>query len=405
MKRLGINTYRFSISWPRLFPESSRELNLEGVAFYNNVIDCLVKAGVAPFVTLYHWDLPQYLQDDLEIKGWLRNDIIQHFLVFVDACFTLFGDRVKHWITINEIHMGTVVCCELEMFPPGNSVKGMSDSYVVAHNLLLAHAAAVKLYRTKYQVNQQGSIGMVADVQWYEPLSDIQEDRDAVLRCIEFNMGWILDPVFFGDYPTMMREILGEKLPKFTKEQSEDLKGSMDFLGLNYYFALWVTKAAKIKPLGMHTWLPESQTNLFWVNADGKLLGEAEGPYESAMFRSCPWGLRKVLASLSSRYGNIPIYITENGIKDSVIVRTLDERLNDQWRVKFLQDHIQALSESIREDKVNVKGYFHWSFTDTWEWFSGYAPHFGLYYIDFEDPQLHRTPKASARWFASFLKS
>ncbi|KAH7289684.1 hypothetical protein KP509_30G014200 [Ceratopteris richardii] len=307
MKRLGINTYRFSISWPRLFPESSRELNLQGVAFYNNVIDCLVRAATVE-----------------------------------------------------------------SSFPYIKTFKDFS-----------------------FYVNQQGSIGMVADVQWYEPLSDIQEDRDAVIRCNEFNMGWILDPVFFGDYPKTMREILGEKLP------------NIDFLGLNYYFALWVTKAAKIKPLGMHTWLQESQTNLFWINNDGKLLVKLllQGPYESAMFRSCPWGLRKVLAGLNSRYGNIPIYITENGIKDSVIVRTLDERLNDQWRVKFLHDHIQALSESISEDKVNVKGYFHWSFTDTWEWFSGYAPHFGLYFIDFEDPLLQRTPKASAKWFASFLKS
>ncbi|MCO5553111.1 hypothetical protein L7F22_006632 [Adiantum nelumboides] len=405
MKRLGVESYRFSISWPRLFPETSEFLNKEGLAFYNKVLDCLLEAGLTPFVTLYHWDLPQYLQDDPEVKGWLTTNIIDHFLNFANTCFTYFGDRVKHWITFNEIHMGTILSCELGMIPPGNSSEGRSDSYIVAHHSLLAHAAAVELYREKYQKEHRGFIGMSADVTWFEPMSDRQGDIDAAVRCEEFGMGWILDPVFFGDYPKMMRELVGERLPRFTEKQSRDLKGSLDFLGLNYYFVLWATQAADVCPGGLHVWLKESQTNFHWINADGKLLGEAPEPHEQAIFRSCPWGIRKALAALKSRYGDIPIYITENGTTDGDMDATLDEPYNDKGRVKFLQEHLRVVSESIREDNVNVKGYFYWTFMDNWEWMSGFTSRFGLYHVDFQNPQLSRIPKASAKWFSAFLKS
>eukprot|EP00250_Pteridium_aquilinum_P015058 c22351_g1_i3 orf=247-1680(-) len=405
MKRLGVDAYRFSISWPRLYPENSQKLNKEGVAFYSNVLDCLLEAGLTPFVTLYHWDLPQYLQDDPNVKGWLTHNIIDHFSIFAITCFKYFGDRVKNWITFNEIHLNTIFVCELGIMAPGRSSNASSDSYIVAHHQLLAHAAAVKLYRRDYQKEQQGSIAMSTDVTWYQPMSERQEDVDAVMRCEEFEIGWILDPVIFGDYSPIMKELLGDRLPKFTEEQSQDLKGSIDFIGLNYYSALWATKATEAPHSNFMVFLKESQTNISWIDTNGRLLGDTTAPPEQAMFRSCPWGLRKVLAALQSRYGKIPIYITENGTIDEDVDMTSNELHNDQQRVKFMKEHISAVSDSIRMDNVNVKGYFYWTIVDNWEWRSGFTKRFGLYHIDFNNPNLPRSPKASAKWFSSFLQS
>ncbi|KAI5058497.1 hypothetical protein GOP47_0026667 [Adiantum capillus-veneris] len=413
VKKLGLDAYRFSISWPRLFPESSKEVNAEGVAFYNNVINCVVEAGLTAFVTLYHWDLPQFLQDDPVVKGWGTKHIIGHFVTFANTCFKCFGDRVKYWITLNEIHMISVLAYGFGLMAPGKSDDAGINPYTTAHHQLLCHAAVVRLYRTTYQKEQQGWIGMSADISCYEPMSTKQEDVDAALRCEEFEMGWILDPVHFGDYPQTMKDILGERLPTFSKEESADLKESLDFIGLNYYFTFWATNAKLSEassvevnvPSDFNVFLKESQAELHWKDANENFLGELSGLLELPLFRSCPWGLRKVLAGLKKRYGNTKIYITENGTLDPDASSMLDGPLNDTRRIKYLKDHLSVVADSIRVDKVMVEGYFYWTFMDSWEWASGFMPRFGLHYIDFNDPKLLRIPKASATWLSCFLKS
>lgn len=410
VKKLGVDAYRFSISWPRLFPESSDKVNEQGVAFYNDLIDCIIEAGLTPFVTLYHWDLPQFLQDDPLVKGWTTKHIIKHFMTLAETCFKSFGDRVKHWITLNEIRLITVFGYEFGLMAPGKSSDPGANAYTTAHHQLLSHAAAVKLYRKNYQEKQQGVIGLSADLMCYEPMSAKQEDIDAVMRLEEFDMGWILDPVHFGDYSQIIKDLVGDGLPRFSKEESEDLKDSIDFIGLNYYFTFWVTDANpnKVIPVDMKfpddfsVYLKDSKAEIHWKDADGNFLGELSGSPEQPFHRNCPWGLKKVLACIKSRYGEIPIYITENGTNDPGMP---DEPLNDKKRVKYMQDHLSVLSESIRVDKVNVKGYFHWTFMDNWEWASGFLSRFGLHYIDFGDPHLQRFPKASAKWFKQFLES
>lgn len=405
MKSLGVDAYRFSISWPRLFPENSSNLNEEGVAFYNAVIDCALEAGLTPFVTLYHWDLPQFLENDPEVKGWRTKSIINHFVIFASTCFNCFGDRVKHWITFNEIHLIAIFAHGWGYFAPGTTSNKSTEPYVVAHHQLLAHAATVKIYRADYQKKQKGAIGLSAVVGWTEPFTKSQVDKDAAERFQAFESGWILDPVQFGDYPRIMRDLVGDRLPKFTAQESEDLKGSADFLGINYYTAIWARNREEKVSEDDKWWDNDSQADTFGEDPDGNRIGEFMGPEGLVWFRSCPWGLRKALAWIKNRYGNIALYITENGTLDPDGAAPLDKALDDQHRIKFVSAHLRAAAESIRQDHVNLKGFFLWTYMDNWEWFSGFKFRFGFYYVDFNHSQLLRYPKASAKWLSSFLSS
>ncbi|XP_073220204.1 beta-glucosidase 18-like [Cicer arietinum] len=247
MSSLGINVYRFSISWTRILPRGIYgNINPSGVMFYNNIIDNLLLRGIEPFVTIHHHDLPQELED--RYGGWLSPLIQRDFVHFAEICFKSFGDRVKYWITINE---PTLVAdnafikgiyssghCSL---PFGNCYTGNSDvePLLVMHNMLLSHAKAVELYRNHYQAKQGGTIGIVAHTFMYEPLREEECDRQAANRALAFVIGWLLDPLVFGEYPVEMRSILGHQLPKFSLKEKSLLRGSLDFIGINNYGALY----------------------------------------------------------------------------------------------------------------------------------------------------------------------
>ncbi|KAH9328276.1 hypothetical protein KI387_000384, partial [Taxus chinensis] len=245
LKYMGLDTYRFSISWPRIFPKGSPRhggVNEEGVAYYNNLINELIKNGIEPFVTLYHWDLPQALED--EYGGFLSSKVVEDFSLFAEKCFEEFGDRVKYWLTLNEPLIFSTFGYDKGLHAPGrcspsfgNCTAGNSatEPYIVAHNLLLAHSAVAKIYRTKYKVKQKGSIGIALAVTWFVPFTKSLENQKAAQRAIDFNIGWFLDPLTKGEYPASMRSLVGARLPRFTRQQSKDLKGSFDFLGYNYY--------------------------------------------------------------------------------------------------------------------------------------------------------------------------
>jgi beta-glucosidase len=202
-----------------------------------------------PFVTLYHWDLPEALEES--IGGWLNSEIVEIYGEFAQLCFQLFGDRVKHWITFNEIHSfagggyfsgkNAPGRCSA---PYGNCTQGnsLTEPYIVAHNALNAHALAVNIYKTQFQDEQKGLIGITVDSPWYEPLTDSSQDREAAQFGIEDFIGWFLDPIFFGDYPASMRASLGNRLPHFTAKQSAAIKGSYDFIGLNHYSSEFATR-------------------------------------------------------------------------------------------------------------------------------------------------------------------
>ncbi|XP_055814438.1 furcatin hydrolase-like [Solanum dulcamara] len=406
MKFEGLNGFRFSISWSRVLPYGKlcRGVNKQGIAFYNNLINELLAEGIQPMVTLFHWDLPQVLED--EYLGFLNKQIIYDFQDYAELCFKEFGDRVKLWTTINEPSGYALTGYDIGIFPPmrcsswrntgclaGNS---SIEPYIVAHHLLLAHAQTTKLYREKYQISQKGEIGIILVASWFEPYSKTKKDIDATQRAIDFSLGWFIHPLTYGDYPEIMCKIVGNRLPKFTTEQAEIVKGSSNFMGLNYYTTMYAANINVTPNKENISYLSDFQVNQT-VERNGKLIGEPTG---SRVFHVVPRGILEVLVYIKEKYNNPKIYITENGMSDAN-ERTVEKGVNDFQRVDFLRRHLLALKAALKKG-VYVKGYFAWSFLDNFEWTSGYTQRFGLNYVVYKD-NLKRYPKRSALWLKKFL--
>ncbi|KZV20067.1 beta-glucosidase 12-like [Dorcoceras hygrometricum] len=404
MKLTGLNAFRMSISWPRILPKGklSGGINKEGVAFYNNVINELLANGITPFVTLFHWDLPQALED--EYTGFLSRKIIDDFRDFVGVCFKEFGDRVKHWITINEPYIfieggydGNAVgnlapgrCSDRTRCAQGNSA---TEPYIAGHNVLLCHAAAVKLYRDKFKAIQKGQIGAIVVTTFMVPYSNSKLDIRATQRNFDFQFGWFTEPIARGEYPEIMRSIVGDRLPRFTKEESELLKGSYDFLGLNYYTAIYVAHLSSPNTVNISS-STDSMVQLL-AEKDGVPIGKPTGNG----FFSYPKGLYDLLVYIKDKYNNPTIYITENGYGSR---NNGKDEIEDPWRVEFYKVHLRALLQAI-DKGVKLKGFFAWSFLDNFEWSSGFTVRFGIYFVDYENG-LKRIPKRSAIWFKRFLQ-
>ena len=234
MKDMGVDAYRFSISWSRIMPTGRGEVNEEGIQFYSHLIDALLEEGITPWVTLYHWDLPLALQ--LEMDGWLNPEIQHVFADYAAVCFERFGDRVKHWITLNEPWVVSILGHGQGVFAPGRVSN--SEPYLAAHHLILSHARASERYRRDF-AHQKGKVGWSNNCDWREPLTDKPEDVAAAQRALEFFVAWFTDPVYKGDYPEVMREKLGDRLPQFTEGEKALIKGSSDFFGLNHYTTMY----------------------------------------------------------------------------------------------------------------------------------------------------------------------
>ncbi|XP_068309985.1 beta-glucosidase 12-like [Pyrus communis] len=409
MMNMGLDAYRFSILWPRLLPNGklSGGVNKEGIKYYNNLINELINNGLKPFVTLFHWDLPQALHD--EYGGFLSPKIVNHFRNYVELCYKEFGDRVKHWITINEPWSYSYGGYTRGFLAPGrcsawqqlNCTGGNSatEPYLVAHNLLLAHAAAVKLYKNKYQISQEGTIGITLVSNWFIPISEANQHKNAALRFLDFMFGWFAEPLTSGGYPQSMQCLVGNRLPKFTKEQSMMLIGSFDFLGLNYYTTYYAAYAPQ----------PNSSNASYLIDIHAKPLYERNGvpigpKAASDWLYVYPRGIQDLLHYIKENYHDPLIYITENGIDEFNDPKLpLEEALNDTLRVDYHYWHLYYLQKAI-QDGVNVRGYFLWSLLDNFEWNSGYTVRFGINYVDY-DNGLKRFPKLSAQWFKNFLSN
>ncbi|PKA65103.1 putative inactive beta-glucosidase 14 [Apostasia shenzhenica] len=400
MHSLGVNSYRFSISWPRVLPSKLGDINWNGISFYNDLIDILLLKGIQPFVTLNHYDIPQELED--RFGSWLNPQIQEEYGYFADVCFEAFGEKIKYWITFNEPNIMIKWAYMKGIYPPGRCSQPFGDCtfgnstaepYIAAHNLILSHATAVDIYRKKYQEKQGGSFGIVISIEWKEPFSDDKMDVSAAARSVAFNVAWYLDPLILGDYPSEMREILGPRLPTFSSDEKKKLQNKLDFVGVNHYS----TKYAR-DCIVSHCDSLTTETDGFVFTTeekDGRLIGARTGLPE---FFVVPSGMEKAVLYVTQRYNNISIFITENGsvAQDSRSDGIMEELLNDRERVEFHRSYLSSLLNAMRKG-ADVKGYFIWSLIDNFEWVYGYTKRFGLYHVNYDTQE--RTPKLSAKWF------
>ncbi|CAL5031054.1 unnamed protein product [Urochloa decumbens] len=407
MHSLGINAYRFSISWARILPKGRfGKVNPAGLAFYNELIDSLLLKGIEPFVTVTHFDYPQELED--RYGSWLSAEIQRDFAHFADVCFAAFGDRVKYWSTFNEPNNAVHQSYRIGTYPParcsppyGSCANGDSDvePYVATHNIVLSHATAVEIYKKKYQRKQKGMIGIVLITTWFEPLTNTPEDRLAAERAMAFDVPCFLDPIVYGDYPPEMRQVLGSRLPTFSPEEKRKLGYKLDFIGINHYTALYTRDCMFSSgcPMGL-------PTKDALVEITGFRNGQPIGPpTPMPPFYIVPDGIEKAVTYIKKRYNNLPMFITENGYAQGGNGYTqVDDWLDDRDRVEFLDAYLKKLAKVIR-DGADVRGYFVWSLIDNFEWLHGYTFRFGLYYVDYKTEE--RKPKSSALWYKWFLQS
>jgi beta-glucosidase len=375
MKELGFTTYRFSISWSRILPEGTGRVNQGGLDFYRRLVDELLAAGIAPNATLYHWDLPAALDDR---GGWLNRDVADWFAEYAEVMFRALDDRVTMWATLNEPWVVTDGGYLHGPLAPGH--RNLWETPRATHNLLRSHAKAVLAYRA----SGKHQIGMVVNLEPKYPASDSPADAEAVKRADAYMNRQYLDPVFLGTYPQELIDGYGEAWPEISAADLEEIRTPIDFLGINYY-KRGITRADD-------SVLIERATRV-----DNPRATVTETGWE--VFAE---GLTKTLTWVRDRYGDLPLYITENGAAFYDPPVAFNGRIEDPLRVDYLRDHIRAVRTAMRQG-VNVRGYYVWSLLDNFEWALGYAKRFGIIHVDYET--LKRTPKASARYYADVIKA
>ncbi|KAM4697905.1 lactase/phlorizin hydrolase [Rhinophrynus dorsalis] len=398
IRALGVTSYRFSLSWSRIFPTGTGAVNEKGVEYYNRLIDGLIASNISPMVTLYHYDLPQALMD---VGGWENDTVLDAFHSFSDFCFKTFGDRVKFWLTFNQPHNIAIAGYGVGMFPPGLKNDPGNAPYRVAHQLLKAHARVYHNYDQNYRASQGGVISLSLNTEWVEP-NDRNEPRDVVAadRYLQFTLGWFAHPIFkTGDYPDAMKWQVGNKsdlqnlkssrLPSFTEEEKAYIQGTADVFCINIY----TTKLIKHKTLRLD---PSS----YQGDLDIEEQFDASWPTTTVMkHRAVAWGLRRLVNWVKEEYGDIPIYITENGVATESM-----QNYDDPDRIFYYSTYIDEALKAIRLDGVNLKGYTAWSLMDSFEWNAGYSAMFGLHHVDFDNPNLPRTAKRSAIYYANVIR-
>ncbi|CAE6444968.1 unnamed protein product [Rhizoctonia solani] len=438
LKQFGATTYRFSISWSRVIPLGGRNdpVNEAGIKYYNSLIDELIKEGIAPMVTLYHWDLPQALEDKYE--GWLnKEEISLDFERYARVCFERFGDRVKHWITLNEPWCAASWGYATGWMAPGRTSDRKknptgdtkTEPWIVGHSLLIAHAKAVKLYREEFKSSQNGQIGITLNCDWAEPYDESPEAKDAASRRLDMNLGWFAGPIYLGSYPESMKHMLGSRTPVFTPEEQSLVLNSSDFFGLNSYTTNLIkaptSSSTEVIPDASLTnkpiadQLPDSSTMEIFacvpdtqVGRDGKLIGrQGEAPW----LVSCPWGFRKLLRYINEKYirdSGLVIMITEQGYPVCYVPSIqvwreyelpLDKIIDDKDRQEYFDGYLTEVLGAVEQDGIKIGSYVAWTLIDNFEWAAGFNQRFGSAYIDHKDGHK-RIPKDSGRWLGEWFK-
>ena len=390
MKDINFNSFRLSISWSRLIPDGSGEVNQEAVDFYNNVINEMIEQGVEPFVCLYHFDMPMAMQ---EIGGWENRETAEYFGRYAGICFDLFGDRVKKWFTHNEPIVPVEGGYMYDFHYP--NVVDMKRAAQVGYHTLLSHVFAVKAFREKDRAG--GEIGVILNLTPSYPRSSHPADLKASrIADLFFNRSF-LDPTVLGEYPQELIDLLGEHgmLPDTESGDKELIKeGKVDLLGVNYYQPRRV-KAKENLPNPSAPILPE------WFFDHYEMPGRKMNPYRG--WEIYPKGVYDIMINLRDNYGNIPSFISENGMGVQDEARFMEDgMIQDDYRIEFIQDHLEWLHRAI-EEGANAKGYHLWSFIDNWSWANAYKNRYGYFSVNIDTQE--RTPKKSAYWITDVSKN
>ncbi len=375
MAELGVDAYRFSISWSRLFPDGVGMINPKGVEFYNNLINELLKYNIKPFVTLYHWDLPQMLSD----RGGFQNpDFPEWFEEYVSFVVKEYGDRINHYITFNEPINAIHSSYYSGMFAPGYKLNDL-QAMKCLHHMLLAHGRAAKVILEK---NQSAKIGLAISTFEEYPVEETAECIEATRKrffekpCMTESVDVYMDPLYFGKYPERLKSQCPEFFEYITEEDMQLISGKTNIIGYNNYSGYPIDKSGK-----------EVERDIKTVYTD---MGNAVDP------NGIYWGIK----FLCERYQK-PLYITENGCANNDWV-ALDGQCHDANRVEYLKLHLAKVEQLVAEG-IEVQGYFVWSFMDNFEWLCGYSKRFGVVHIDYKT--LKRTPKDSYYWYKEYLQS
>ncbi|MGQ0539919.1 MAG: GH1 family beta-glucosidase [Gemmatimonadaceae bacterium] len=377
MGELGLNAYRFSISWSRVLPEGRGRVNQHGVDFYSRLVDALLEAGIKPNVTLYHWDLPAALD---ERGGWLNPDIADWFADYAGVVFRALGDRVTMWSTLNEPWVVADGGYLHGTLAPGH--RNLYETPLAAHNLMRAHGTAVQVFRAER--SGTGAIGIVVNLEPKYAASDSPADVAATHRADAYMNRQYLDAACLGRYPEELREIFGAAWPDWRNEDVAIARQPLDFIGVNYYTRGVTRDDPKVLPVRASAVRQPGQS---YTETDWEV-------YPEALTRALLW--------VRDRYGDIPLYITENGAAFYDPPKASDGCIDDPLRVAYLRDHLRAAHAALRQG-VDLRGYFVWSLLDNYEWSLGYSKRFGLVHVDFETQQ--RTIKSSGRFYRDVLRS
>ncbi|KAG9247851.1 glycoside hydrolase family 1 protein [Calycina marina] len=410
LKLTGAKAYRFSVSWTRIIPLGGREdpVNQTGIDYYKKLVDDLLAEEIIPFVTLFHWDFPDAL--DKRYGGLLnKTEFVADYAHYARTLFSAMP-KVKNWITFNEPWCSSILGYNTGLFAPGHtsdrSKSAVGDSsrecWIVGHNCLIAHGAAVKIYREEFKATDGGQIGITLNGDSTYPW-DTEDplDVEAAERKLEFSISWFADPIYLGKYPDSMAKQLGDRLPTFTPEDLALVKGSNDFYGMNTYTANYI-KHKTTEPEA-DDFLGNLET--LFTNSKGDCIGPET---QSFWLRPNAQGFKNLLNWISKRYNYPTIYVTENGtsIKGENDMAK-EEILDDEFRAEYFRTHIAALAGAV-SDGCKIKGYLAWSLMDNFEWAEGYETRFGVTYVDYEGGQV-RYPKKSAKTvgpqFEAFMKT
>ncbi|MFZ9728146.1 MAG: GH1 family beta-glucosidase [Candidatus Nanopelagicaceae bacterium] len=371
MKWMGVKAYRFSVAWPRVIPDGVGRVNEMGLDFYDRLIDSLLEREIAPWLTMYHWDLPEALQLR---GGWNNREVVEWFGEYAEMLTSRFGDRVKNWMTLNEPLCSAWLGHLYGDMAPG--IKDLQTALNVSHHLLMSHGLACQVIRSNVS---EANVGIVINVTPAVPATDSQEDSNAAQLADGFDNRWFLDPVFGRTYPADVIDTLGAS-PEIHSGDMKLIAQDLDFLGLNFYFRQTVAADQNSKPLPIRS-----------VNR--------ENVKRTAMnWEVHPQAFEEILLRISKEYSPKAIYITENGSawNDEVI----NGEIIDDERIDYLARHLDAM-RSAKNQGAPILGYFAWSFLDNFEWAYGYEKRFGLIYVDYKTQK--RTPKKSAFFYRQLL--